>query len=213
VPSDEYQQNLGVLLEAVAQHGKLIRRQEREGPNYVTPNYRLNEEERQEFRRELMGGSERATAILGAAHLDSQLEDLLTGFIVDASPIHGRISVQVPRPFGRRITMAFDLGLISEDEHHDLTLIKHIRNDFAHDIYRRSFQDPGTRSRVNLLCGSATYRDGIFKNDPRMVFVIGVSKLINQLGQQVDKVGLQRRTRPTDSSNDASSEGSSDIRN
>lgn len=46
--------------------------------------------------------------------------------------------------------MCSALGLISEDECHDLTLIRKIRNEFAHNM-QASFDDQAIKSRCKAL--------------------------------------------------------------
>jgi len=52
--------------------------------------------------------------------------------------------------FSARVEACYALGLITEDEHNDVSLIRRIRNDFAHHI-DTSFETPSVVSRCGQL--------------------------------------------------------------
>jgi mannitol operon repressor len=52
--------------------------------------------------------------------------------------------------FSARIEACYALGLTSDDEHNDLTLIRRIRNEFAHNI-ETTFGTPSIVSRCSQL--------------------------------------------------------------
>jgi DNA-binding MltR family transcriptional regulator len=84
--------------------------------------------------------------------LEEQLKQILSAFMVDDAKsdelldgAHAPLS-----SFSSRITACYALGLISEAEHHDLNLLRKIRNDFAHDIHA-SFDTQSVVDRCKLL--------------------------------------------------------------
>ena len=89
---------------------------------------------------------DRVLAVVGAAYLDSLLEQILRAiFITDSEPnakkaadnildINGALGSN-----GARYQLAYCLGLINEKERDDLKMIAKIRNAFAHKYDVRSF--------------------------------------------------------------------------
>jgi len=64
--------------------------------------------------------------------------------------------------FASRIEMAFALGWIDEETRKDLTLLRKIRNDFAHDDdYTLSFAQQSCSDRLAGLAVSKIIQDGI----------------------------------------------------
>jgi len=76
--------------------------------------------------------SDRACAVLAGALLDSLLEHLLRKAMVPDSS-QELFRAQGPLgSFAAKIDLALALGLISHEDHRELTLVRRIRNDFAH---------------------------------------------------------------------------------
>lgn len=93
---------------------------------------------------------ERAIAIIGAAFLDSMLEDILTCFMVDDDKESKKL-LNYDQPMGTfsgRITAAYCLGLICKTVRDDLGIIAKIRNKFAHELRTTFDQHP-----INVWCG------------------------------------------------------------
>ncbi|HJU05299.1 MAG TPA: MltR family transcriptional regulator, partial [Nitrospiraceae bacterium] len=96
------------------------------------------------------GQDDRVVAIVGAAYLDSTLDSLIRAIFVDDQGEADRLL----RPEGAlgangsRCQLAYCLGLITRDQRDDLKTIARIRNEFAHDFRRSSFND----DRVRDLC-------------------------------------------------------------
>jgi len=100
-----------------------------------------------EFRKE----TDRAAAVLGAAYLESRLEELLRAkfvavpkFVEDLLTGQGGLS-----SFSSKISVAYAIGLISLHAAQDLHLVRRIRNKFAHHIHGISFETPNIVSRVD----------------------------------------------------------------
>jgi hypothetical protein len=112
------------------------------------------------------GESPRCLVIVGAAFLDETLKRLL-GDTKD-------------RSLNDRIDDALAFGLLTSNEHHDLHVIRELRNEFAHNMRNNSFDE--TRSvKVDSL---KTWQYGCTKNPryrelcpdatKRLMYVIGV---------------------------------------
>jgi hypothetical protein len=109
------------------------------------------------FRRTLTTESDRGAALMAAAFLDIELRELLEFFLVEDRTIHERyFGYNGPcGAFSGRIDTAFLLGLISKSDHKDLTIIRKVRNDFAHVHEVLSFDTPVIRDKCRAMswCG------------------------------------------------------------
>jgi len=96
--------------------------------------------------------SDRAAAVLGAAFLDSALGELFE------SRCRPRVTADMLRAngvlgtFSNRIRMAYAIGWIAEDTHHDLHIVRKIRNEFAHhQDHSLSFATPSIADTAREL--------------------------------------------------------------
>jgi len=96
--------------------------------------------------------SERGQVLISAGFLEKQLKDVLLGFMIDNPQTRGLVEgANAPLgTFDARIEACYALGLITEDEHNDLILIRRIRNEFAHHI-DTSFETLSVVSRCSQL--------------------------------------------------------------
>jgi DNA-binding MltR family transcriptional regulator len=96
--------------------------------------------------------SHRGGVLVAGTMLDEYLYKLLKTFMInDAKKVKDLLEGGTNAPLGSfssRILMSYCLGLISEDEYHDLDTIRKIRNVFAHRLLDASFKDEG----VKQLC-------------------------------------------------------------
>lgn len=96
--------------------------------------------------------SDRGRVLISTGYMEEQLKDILLAFMMD-TPQAKELVTSGNAPLGTfssRIAACYTLGLISEREHHDLTLLRKIRNDFAHDMHT-SFATPSVVDRCKLL--------------------------------------------------------------
>ena len=103
---------------------------------------------------ELGETNDRVTAIVGQAFLDECLRQLIAAFLIDSETyINKLLNEKGGRPlgsFGARVIAAYCLGLISEDEYHDLRRIQRIRNELAHEL-DLSFTDQSIKDKCDKL--------------------------------------------------------------
>ena len=81
--------------------------------------------------------NDRGLVIVGAAFLDTLLEHILIGFLVD-DPKEVAELLRYDQPlgeYGNRIRAAYCFGLINKTSRDDLRLVGKIRNRFAHDLH------------------------------------------------------------------------------
>ncbi len=101
---------------------------------------------------DMLSGSDRAVAILGAALVDAQLRASLLrkfgGKPYVEKALEGR---EFLSSFSARITAARMLGLFSDRLAGDLAIVRKIRNDFAHEPWAISFSTPSIADRCKNL--------------------------------------------------------------
>lgn len=114
-------------------------------------------EDFQAFADALRGESDRAAAVLGAAYLDAQLEQLFKARLVDDAPpdvVYGPQGLL--GSFSAKIDMSYSLGWISADGRSDLKLVRDMRNEFAHDPnHALSFDGQSLSARTENFKGGA----------------------------------------------------------
>ena len=98
--------------------------------------------------------SDRGCSLILSANLDNRLRDLLESYFVAQSSEklnsifqgNGCLST-----FSSRIAISFSVGLLGNDERHDLDIIRAIRNDFAHNERSIDFFSSRVSDRCNSL--------------------------------------------------------------
>lgn len=85
--------------------------------------------------REFGDESNRGAALVAAALLDLNLEDLLRTFMIDDPVEVEYLLGSGLQSYGARIRVAYALGLVSDDEANDLRVIQSVRNYFAHNLH------------------------------------------------------------------------------
>jgi DNA-binding MltR family transcriptional regulator len=142
--------------------------------------------------------SDRTTAILGAAYLETNLGQLISYFFVP-SAIETGILLADSGPlcsFGSRLKAAYGMGLISKNEYHDLNLIYEMRNIFVSDGEVVSFSDNGVREKCFRL---KIPRDMLLPGEtrtPRHLFVFTSTILSQHLALRTQMAENERRKTP-----------------
>lgn len=149
----------------------------------------MNIEETNAFLKEFQNESNRATAILGAAYLDEMVCDLISSFMIDDKgfinkSILGRSVTAIIDSFGKRVALAYALGLLRESEKKDLDLIRKIRNLFAHGIKNLSFEAEQIKNRCyELQIAKDVLKGPLAKarivDNPRLRFILAVGTIGN----------------------------------
>lgn len=87
-----------------------------------------------EFLHEFNKESDRGAVLIAASILDDRLNEILKSFLADV-PASEELLVGFNAPLGTfaaRISAAYSLGLIQENEFKEINLIRKIRNEFGH---------------------------------------------------------------------------------
>jgi mannitol operon repressor len=104
------------------------------------------------FVAELSRESVRGKVLIATGFIEHQLRNVLAAFLVEGTDA-ARLLDGPNAPLGSfsaRICACHALGLITDDENHDLELIRKIRNEFAHKT-QVSFDLPNVRDRCTAL--------------------------------------------------------------
>lgn len=107
----------------------------------------------EDLNKEFQGASDRAAAIVGAAILDAHLRILFEARIsreITKAELFDGTNAPLHTLSGKT-NLALALGMISTREHRNLTLIRRIRNIFAHQIGGVSFESAEISSRCSEL--------------------------------------------------------------
>ena len=110
--------------------------------------------------------SPRCLAIVGAAFFDETLARLLGD--------------TKERCFFDRIEDALDYSLLSPNEHHDLHVVRRLRNEFAHDLRTNSFDESRTVTVDSMetwkyICTANPHYPRLYPTAAdRLLYVIGV---------------------------------------
>jgi DNA-binding MltR family transcriptional regulator len=151
---------------------------------------------------ELKNSTDRGAAIVGAAVLDTMLEQLLRLFLVEINGDKEETAMLGPNgplgSFGTKIRMSYYLGLISADERADLKIIQDIRNDFAHRWRDGLFSDKKTADRcANLRYANKKWATEMatagWSNTSRDWFIASTVGLIQLLLLRTNTSVLARR--------------------
>ena len=94
------------------------------------------------FLGDLQAELNRGLALVGASVLDDKLRATLSSFFVECNAASKLLEcANAPLgTFSARADACFALGLIDQGEHEEITLIRKVRNEFAHGLHGTSFQ-------------------------------------------------------------------------
>ena len=155
-----------------------------------------------EISRELEAQSDRGAAILAAAFIDVHLADVLMYvFRANLSKDDDKALFDDANgplaSFSSRIKMAHALGVIGDKTRADLNLIRKVRNEFAHKIKVRSFNEPP----ISDICRSLQLADislfgGTPPTEPRARFIQAAILAIHFMSKEVVE-GSPLGQRPT----------------
>lgn len=143
---------------------------------------------------EMNNESPRGKVLITAALLDEHLAECIQTRILDKPEVE-KLTVGFNAPLGTfsaRIIGAYALGIISDDEFHDLEIIRKIRNEFAHQI-TIGFDNQSVAMRCqNFRLAAADYGEVIV--DPESQFSSAAIALIMRLTNRAFHVSQKRIT-------------------
>lgn len=139
------------------------------------------------FIQEMQSISNTSAALLAAAFIDASLDVLLRAFLVnDRKKVDALLGAQrALDSLGSRATLAFCLGLISQELYSDIDTIRKIRNEFAHSRLALGFGDqPINDWCKNLFLGNKCLASFIEQGrdvNSADIFIHTVSMIVTQI--------------------------------
>lgn len=135
---------------------------------------------------EVLNTSERNAVLIAGAAFDTQLERLLKKYLIQDSPVSNKIAES--SVFASKINLCFSLGILTEDERHDLNLLRDIRNAFAHNIFGCDFNNIQVMAAISNL-RFPKKATALLDNMPlRMRFNIGMIILDGSLKDRINTI-------------------------
>lgn len=138
--------------------------------------------------------SPRGMVLVSSALLDEHLVECIRARIVDSPHVY-KLTDGFNAPFGTfsaRIAGAYALGILSDDEFHDLEIVRKVRNDFAHQI-TTGFDNQSMASRCgNFKFSAKDYGQVVV--DPEAQFSSAAVALIMRLTNRAEFVSRKRLT-------------------
>lgn len=125
----------------------------------------------------------KASRIEGAAVLDDKLAATLRAFLVEgkaASQLFEGPNAPIGT-FSARTDACFALALIDEDEHAEISLIRKVRNEFAHGLHGTTFQHERIAGYCSGLRSPLPEGADYPTSKPRLRFTNSVISLVTRL--------------------------------
>lgn len=159
----------------------------------------LSDAELEDALEVLQGESDRACAVLGAAHLDYLLAKAILKRMPQGEELAERLFHEPNAPLGTfssRTDLAFAMGLIDSDTRSDLVTVRKIRNGFAHDLQIHSFhENDSVRDRCQSLNRGLAFAKRFQEPDrtnlmsPRNLFISTIVELQDEFRVLAGLVG------------------------
>jgi mannitol operon repressor len=148
------------------------------------------------FLRELQTESDRGLALVGASVVDDKLGSTLRSFFVDCKAVPKLVdAASAPLgTFSSRVDVCLALGLIDQFEYDEITLIRKVRNEFAHGLHGTTFRTEPIAGLCSGLKSPLPEGAGYPTADPRFRFTNAVTSLVTRLYYRPDWVAKERRT-------------------
>ena len=94
--------------------------------------------------------SDRGRVLISTGYIEQLLKDVLQAYFIEGNSANSLFDEGALATFSSRAHLCHALGLISDDEYHDIQLIRKIRNHLAHKMHS-SFEDSQVIDRCKLL--------------------------------------------------------------
>ena len=147
------------------------------------------------FVEELKRETDRGLPLVGAALIDEKLLETLQAFLIDGKS-SSKLLTEGNAPLGTfssRIDACFALGLIDDFEYQEISLIRKIRNKFAHAKHGISFQTEIIKGYCSTLKSDLPEGSDYPTNDPRFRFTNAVVCIVLRLYYRPDWVKKEKR--------------------
>ena len=142
--------------------------------------------------------TDRGKVLVATSQIDGMLEDILRAFLMDSVPTD-QLFAGPNAPLSslfNKANLAKSLGLIDDNEHQAISIMRKIRNDFAHSVHA-NFDNPRTSDQVaNLTFGlkSLVDQSDPIIESPKTRFSMSAVSIISSLYNRAHFVSRQKRT-------------------
>ena len=147
------------------------------------------------FVEELKRETDRGLPLVGAALIDEKLLETLQAFIIEGKSSK-KLLTKGNAPLGTfssRIEACFSLGLIDKFEYQEISLIRKIRNEFAHARHGISFQTEKIIGYCTSLKSEVPELEGYSTKDPKFIFMSAIVCIVLRLLNRTAWVVKERR--------------------
>ena len=147
------------------------------------------------FVEELKRETDRGLPLVGAALVDEKLLETLQAFFCNEKSSEKLLNDgSAPLgTFSSRIELCFALGLIDEFEYREISLLRKVRNAFAHAKHGTSFQTEKIKGFCSTLKSDLPEGSDYPTNDPRFRLTNSIVCLALRLYYRPDWVKKERR--------------------
>lgn len=151
------------------------------------------------FVEELNKETDRGLPLVGAALIDEKLLETLQAFFIEGKSSK-KLLTEGNSPLGTfsaKIETCFALGLIDEFEYQEISLIRKIRNEFAHAKHGLSFQTEKIKGICSSLKSDLPEGSNYPTNNPRFRFTNAIVCIVLRLYYRPAWVMKERREAKT----------------
>ncbi|EKD28375.1 MAG: putative mannitol operon repressor [uncultured bacterium] len=148
---------------------------------------------------ELQSETDRGLPLVASALIDKKLLATLQSFFcIGKAANHLLIDNNAPLgSFSSRIEACFALGLIDEFEYKEISLIRKIRNEFAHSLHGFSFKNEKVIGWCSNLQSDLPLGSDYPINDPKYRFINSTICLVLRLYYRNEYVAKEKRNQKT----------------
>ncbi|MES9900422.1 MAG: MltR family transcriptional regulator [Sedimenticola sp.] len=152
-------------------------------------------EDLSKFVDELKRETDRGLPLVGAALIDEKLLETLQSFFCNEKASEKLLNdgSSPLGTFSSRIELCFALGLIDEFEYREISLLRKVRNAFAHAKHGTSFQTEKIKGFCSTLKSDLPEGEDYPTNDPRFRLTNAIVCLALRLYYRPDWVLKERR--------------------
>lgn len=147
------------------------------------------------FVEELKKESDRGLPLVAAALIDDLLKKTLFALFCEC-PSASKLLDGANAPLGTfsaRLEASIALGLIDQFEYSEISLLRKVRNEFAHAKHGTSFQLPRIQGLCSSLSSDLPCGADYPLTDPRFRFTNATVKIVLRLYHRPEWVALERR--------------------
>jgi mannitol operon repressor len=133
--------------------------------------------------------------LVAASVLDDKLRGVLASFFVEGNAASSLLD-SGNAPLGTlsaRADACLALGLIDDFEHAEVTLVRKVRNEFAHGLHGTTFHTEPIRGYCSSLKADLPEGAGHPTRDARFRFINSVVSLVSRLYYRSEWVARERR--------------------